>query len=92
MGTTETLLYHTGDEDWHTHHVEFEAHMQHHHNLRGIVVRADQIGRTFLTSDIKESDQAPETMVPRHHHRGISVLKLVFPKWGRKSWGNLYSP
>ena len=55
------FLYHTGDEDWQTHHVKLKAHMQHYHSLRGLFTRADQkgIGVTgghFHTSNAKGSD------------------------------------
>ena len=38
------FLYHMGDKDWQTGHAEIKAHMQHRHNLRGVLIRADQKG------------------------------------------------
>ena len=52
------FLYHMGDEDWQTCHAELKAGTQHHHNLSGVHVRADQkgiraFGGHFYTSETK---------------------------------------
>ena len=71
--------------------MELKAHVQHHHNLRGVLVQSGQKGRRmtgghFCTGDPKEKDQAPKPQSTGTAAEA-SVTKVGLSQWERKGQG-----